>query len=89
MRPPVRGGRGGPGRGGPRSPGFAGRGRGRGGQFRDEGPPATVVGEYNIFRYALCSQNQEVGTFMHACEGEIVCKLTSPKVTLATLRTLY
>ena len=53
MRPPVRGGRGGPGRGGPRSPGFAGRGRGRGGQFRDEGPPATVVGEYNIFRYAL------------------------------------
>mmetsp|Transcript_7661 Transcript_7661/g.28049 ORF Transcript_7661/g.28049 Transcript_7661/m.28049 type:complete len:167 (+) Transcript_7661:121-621(+) len=65
MRPPVRGGRGGSGRGGPRSPGFAARGRGRGGQFRDEGPPATVV---------------EVGTFMHACEGEIVCKLTSPKI---------
>jgi len=63
------GGRGG-GRGfGGRSPGgrggFGGRG-GRGGRGGfDEGPPDTVT---------------EVGEFIHACEGEAVCKLTNPKV---------
>eukprot|EP00240_Pyramimonas_obovata_P011059 CAMPEP_0118930444 /NCGR_PEP_ID=MMETSP1169-20130426/7132_1 /TAXON_ID=36882 /ORGANISM="Pyramimonas obovata, Strain CCMP722" /LENGTH=141 /DNA_ID=CAMNT_0006872803 /DNA_START=197 /DNA_END=622 /DNA_ORIENTATION=- len=65
MRAPMSGGRGG-GRGG-RDGGRGGRGfggRGRGRGF-DEGPPDTVVA---------------VGTFMHACEGEAVCKLTNEKV---------
>ncbi|KAH8891672.1 Gar1-domain-containing protein, partial [Thozetella sp. PMI_491] len=45
---------------------FGGRGGGRGGfQQRDFGPPATVV---------------ELGTFIHACEGEMVCKSTNIKV---------
>ncbi|PMB70290.1 H/ACA ribonucleoprotein complex subunit 1 [Beauveria bassiana] len=43
-----------------------GRGGGRGGfQQRDFGPPATV---------------QEMGKFMHACEGEMVCESINPKV---------
>ncbi|OAA73658.1 H/ACA ribonucleoprotein complex, subunit Gar1, eukaryote [Cordyceps fumosorosea ARSEF 2679] len=43
-----------------------GRGGGRGGfQQRDFGPPATV---------------QEMGTFMHACEGEMVLSSTNTKV---------
>ncbi|KAA8516264.1 hypothetical protein F0562_016557 [Nyssa sinensis] len=46
------------------------RGGGRGGRFgrgcpRDEGPPAEVV---------------EVSTFLHACEGDAVTKLTNEKV---------
>ncbi|KAJ0014871.1 hypothetical protein Pint_20164 [Pistacia integerrima] len=74
MRPPrgggnFRGGRdggrfGGGGRGGGRFGG--GRGGGRfGGGFRDEGPPAEVV---------------EVATFLHACEGDAVTKLTNEKI---------
>eukprot|EP00191_Tetraselmis_sp_GSL018_P013381 CAMPEP_0177584626 /NCGR_PEP_ID=MMETSP0419_2-20121207/4006_1 /TAXON_ID=582737 /ORGANISM="Tetraselmis sp., Strain GSL018" /LENGTH=132 /DNA_ID=CAMNT_0019074197 /DNA_START=155 /DNA_END=549 /DNA_ORIENTATION=+ len=39
-------------------------GRGRGRGF-NEGPPASVV---------------EAGEFMHACEGEAVCKLTNEKI---------
>lgn len=40
--------------------GFGGRGGGRGGFApRDMGPPASVV---------------EMGSFLHACEGEMVCK---------------
>ncbi|ERS98898.1 H/ACA ribonucleoprotein complex subunit 1 [Sporothrix schenckii ATCC 58251] len=40
--------------------GFGGRGGGRGGFApRDMGPPASVV---------------EMGAFVHACEGEMVCK---------------
>ncbi|KAK3180418.1 H/ACA snoRNP pseudouridylase subunit [Lecanicillium sp. MT-2017a] len=43
-----------------------GRGGGRGGfQQRDFGPPASV---------------QEMGKFMHACEGEMVCESINPKV---------
>ncbi|KAB8115674.1 hypothetical protein EE612_056327 [Oryza sativa] len=76
MRPP-RGGGGGRfgGGGGGRFGGGGGRGgrfggggrggRGGGGGFRDEGPPAEVV---------------EVSTFMHACEGDAVTKLTNEKV---------
>ncbi|XP_054801789.1 putative H/ACA ribonucleoprotein complex subunit 1-like protein 1 [Prosopis cineraria] len=66
MRPP-RGGRGGGFRGGR----DGGRGRGgrfgggRSGGFRDEGPPTEVV---------------EVSTFMHACEGDAVTKLTNEKI---------
>ncbi|KAI9469005.1 MAG: Gar1/Naf1 RNA binding region-domain-containing protein [Benjaminiella poitrasii] len=41
-----------------------GRGGGRGG-FNNQGPPAEVVA---------------AGTFVSACEGEMVCKLTNPKV---------
>lgn len=37
-------------------------------------------------RLWLCSA--EVGVFMHACEGEAVCKLTNPKVR-ATLPALF
>ncbi|XP_021741243.1 putative H/ACA ribonucleoprotein complex subunit 1-like protein 1 [Chenopodium quinoa] len=77
MRPPrgggsFRGARGGGGRGdrggrGGRG-GFGGRGGGfggRGGGFRDEGPPSEVV---------------EISTFVHACEGEAVTKLTHEKI---------
>eukprot|EP00117_Sycon_ciliatum_P004441 scpid97158/ scgid8814/ H/ACA ribonucleoprotein complex subunit 1; Nucleolar protein family A member 1; snoRNP protein GAR1 len=64
-----RGGGGGGGRGGFRGGrgGFS-RGRGRGGgsfnQY-DQGPPEEVV---------------ELGTMMHPCEGELVCKCTNEKV---------
>ncbi|CAN6439782.1 unnamed protein product [Victoria cruziana] len=78
MRPPMRGGggfggrRGGGGgrgfsRGGGRFGGSGGRfgGRGGGGGFRDEGPPEEVV---------------EVASFLHACEGDAVTKLTNEKI---------
>ncbi|KAJ1417754.1 Translation protein, beta-barrel domain superfamily [Sesbania bispinosa] len=80
MRPPRGGGRGGGFRGGRDGGGFRGgrdgggfRGRGGfggrggrgGGGFRDEGPPTEVV---------------EVSTFMHACEGDAVTKLTNEKI---------
>ncbi|KAK0648819.1 Gar1/Naf1 RNA binding region-domain-containing protein [Cercophora newfieldiana] len=46
--------------------GFGGRGGGRGGfQQRDMGPPATVL---------------EMGKFIHACEGEMVCESINPKI---------
>ncbi|KAG0596851.1 hypothetical protein M758_UG289100 [Ceratodon purpureus] len=65
MRPPLRGGRG-------RSGGFRGGSRGgsrggfggRGGGY-DEGPPEEVV---------------EVASYLHACEGEVVTKLTNDKI---------
>ncbi|XP_010940082.1 H/ACA ribonucleoprotein complex subunit 1-like protein 2 [Elaeis guineensis] len=64
MRPP----RGGGGFRGGRDGGRGGRGGrfggGRGG-FRDEGPPAEVV---------------EVASFLHACEGDAVTKLTNEKI---------
>ncbi|KAK9290573.1 hypothetical protein L1049_008743 [Liquidambar formosana] len=45
---------------------FGGRGAGGGrGGFRDEGPPAEVV---------------EISTFLHACEGDAVTKLTNEKI---------
>lgn len=64
------GGRGGFGRGGAGgrggSRGGFGRGGGRGGfGSRDEGPPATVV---------------ELGTFVHPCESEMLCKSTNEKI---------
>ncbi|CAL1382421.1 unnamed protein product [Linum trigynum] len=72
MRPPrggggFRGGRDG-GRGGA-GRGFRG-GRGGGGRFggggfRDEGPPSEVV---------------EISTFLHACEGDAVTKLSNEKI---------
>lgn len=71
MRPPMGGGggfrgRNGGGRGGFRGGRSGGRGGGgRGGGFRDEGPPAEVV---------------EVATFLHACEGDAVSKLTNEKI---------
>ncbi|KAH7157195.1 putative snoRNP protein [Dactylonectria macrodidyma] len=47
--------------------GFGGRGGGRGGGFqqRDMGPPAQIL---------------EMGKFIHACEGEMVCESINPKV---------
>ncbi|CAG7890781.1 hypothetical protein BRARA_A03798 [Brassica rapa] len=76
MRPPMgrggfrgRGGRDGGGRfggGGGRFGGGGGRfGGGRFGGFRDEGPPEEVV---------------EVATFVHACEGDAVTKLSQEKI---------
>ncbi|GER39948.1 H/ACA ribonucleoprotein complex subunit 1-like protein 1 [Striga asiatica] len=83
MRPPrgrggggFRGGRDGGGRGGGfrggrdgggRGGRFGGGGGGGGGRgsFRDEGPPSEVV---------------EVATFLHACEGDAVTKLTNEKI---------
>ncbi|KAI4350367.1 hypothetical protein L6164_004829 [Bauhinia variegata] len=64
MRPPRGGGRGGRFRGG-RDGGRGRGGRFGGGGFRDEGPPAEVV---------------EVSTFLHACEGDAVTKLTNEKI---------
>ncbi|OCT44040.1 H/ACA ribonucleoprotein complex subunit 1 [Cladophialophora carrionii] len=54
-------------RGGDRGRGsFGGRGGGRGGfQPQSFGPPAQVL---------------EMGTFMHATEGEMVCESINPKV---------
>nr|GMD84517.1 putative H/ACA ribonucleoprotein complex subunit 1-like protein 1 [Ipomoea batatas] len=67
MRPPR--GRGGGGFRGGRDGGRGGRGGGRGfggrGPPRDEGPPAEVI---------------EVSTFVHACEGDAVTKLTNEKI---------
>ncbi|KAK7943266.1 uncharacterized protein PG986_012379 [Apiospora aurea] len=58
-------------RGAPRGRGGfgGGRGGGRGGGFgqRDFGPPAQIL---------------EMGTFMHACEGEMVCESNNPKVPM-------
>lgn len=52
--------------GGFRGRGGAPRGGGRGGfQQRDFGPPATVL---------------EMGKFIHACEGEMVCESINPKI---------
>ncbi|XP_074320737.1 H/ACA ribonucleoprotein complex subunit 1-like protein 2 [Silene latifolia] len=73
MRPPRGGGsfrgrggdRGGRGFGGGRGGGGRGFGGRGGGGFRDEGPPSEVT---------------EVSTFVHACEGEAVTKLTNEKV---------
>ncbi|ROT42713.1 Gar1-domain-containing protein [Sodiomyces alkalinus F11] len=56
------------GRGAPRGRGggFGGRGGGRGGyQQRDMGPPAQIL---------------EMGKFLHACEGEMVCESINPKI---------
>nr|AAM61071.1 putative GAR1 protein [Arabidopsis thaliana] len=81
MRPPMRGGGGFRGRGG-RDGGGGGRfgggggrfgggggrfggGGGRFGGFRDEGPPSEVV---------------DVATFVHACEGDAVTKLSQEKI---------
>ncbi|KAL1195549.1 putative H/ACA ribonucleoprotein complex subunit 1-like protein 1 [Cardamine amara subsp. amara] len=72
MRPPRgggsfrgRGGRDGGRRGGGGHFGSGGRGGGRSGGYRDEGPPSEVV---------------EVATFLHACEGDAVTKLSSEKI---------
>ncbi|GAQ78950.1 h/ACA ribonucleoprotein complex subunit 1-like protein [Klebsormidium nitens] len=73
MRPPRGGGAGFRGGGGGRGGGFRGGGgggfrgggRGGGGGWRDEGPPSEVV---------------EVATYLHACEGESVVKLTNVKI---------
>ncbi|KAL2752197.1 hypothetical protein ACRALDRAFT_1073061 [Sodiomyces alcalophilus JCM 7366] len=59
------------GRGAPRGRGggFGGRGGGRGGyQQRDMGPPAQIL------------VRVEMGKFLHACEGEMVCASINPKV---------
>ncbi|KAF4171203.1 hypothetical protein CNMCM8694_000281 [Aspergillus lentulus] len=58
------GGRGGFASGANRGGNFGGRG-GRGGFQAQTGPPAQVL---------------EMGTFMHACEGEMVCESVNPKI---------
>ncbi|KAF4458883.1 H ACA ribonucleo complex subunit 1, partial [Fusarium albosuccineum] len=68
--------------------GFGGRGGGRGGfQQRDMGPPAQILGTSHLHdaRFFLTSQLtqfslSEMGKFMHACEGEMVCESINPKV---------
>ncbi|KAI1207441.1 Gar1/Naf1 RNA binding region-domain-containing protein [Annulohypoxylon truncatum] len=45
--------------------GFRGGGRGGFGGTRDFGPPDTIL---------------EMGSFLHACEGEMVCESVNPKV---------
>ncbi|KAI9723666.1 MAG: H/ACA snoRNP pseudouridylase subunit [Candelaria pacifica] len=59
-------GRGGSFGGGSRGGGnFGGRGGGRGGFQQSYGPPAAVL---------------ELGSFVHACEGEMVCESVNPKI---------
>ncbi|KAL5563599.1 hypothetical protein UlMin_033346 [Ulmus minor] len=53
--------------------GAHGGGAGRGG-FRNEGPPKQVV---------------EVSTFLHACEGDAVTKLTQEKIPYFNLSSLF
>ncbi|KAL0346336.1 UNVERIFIED_CONTAM: putative H/ACA ribonucleoprotein complex subunit-like protein 1 [Sesamum radiatum] len=67
MRPPRGRGGGGGFRGGRDGGGRGGRGGRGGGRFppREEGPPSEVV---------------EVSTFLHACEGDAVTKLTNEKI---------
>ena len=64
MRPPASKGRGFGGRGRGGGKGGRGFGKGRGGRG-PEGPPDSV---------------EPVGTLMHDCEGDLVCKLTHAKV---------
>jgi len=45
--------------------GASGRGFGRGASGREEAIPDELV---------------EIGSYSHACEGEIICKLTNPKI---------
>ncbi|KAH0542376.1 hypothetical protein FGG08_003221 [Glutinoglossum americanum] len=58
-------GRGGGGFGGGSSGGFRGRGGARGGFQQSYGPPDSVF---------------EMGSFLHACEGEIVCESINTKI---------
>ncbi|GAA5823453.1 hypothetical protein JCM3770_006042 [Rhodotorula araucariae] len=58
-----RGGRGGFSRGAPGGRGGRGGGRGGFGGYRDDGPPAEVI---------------EIGTFLHAVEGEMLCASSLP-----------
>ncbi|KAI9850751.1 MAG: CDP-diacylglycerol-serine O-phosphatidyltransferase [Thelocarpon superellum] len=44
---------------------FGSRGRGRGGFQSSYGPPASIL---------------EMGSFVHACEGEMVCESINPKI---------
>ena len=55
---------------------------GRGGFQQSYGPPAAVLGEsYRCLIHSFCLRcSPEMGTFMHACEGEIVCESVNPKV---------
>ena len=78
-------GRGG-GRGGGRGRGGRGRGGGRGGRFQhyDYGPPEYVTGKPDTTEvppYALsCLIFSEVGSFVHPCEEDLVCKGSIEKV---------
>lgn len=59
------------------------RGGGRGGfHQRDTGPPDTVLGTYeHLFNFSAHPPSTEIGSFMHAVEGEMLCvSLVSDKV---------
>ncbi|RMZ82192.1 hypothetical protein DV738_g1809, partial [Chaetothyriales sp. CBS 135597] len=59
-----------------------GRGRGRGGGFQNYGPPAEVLGAFDVI-YLTCTRwltGTELGTFVHATEGEMVCESTNVKI---------
>lgn len=79
-----RGGRGGGFRGGDRG----GRGGGRGGFQSSYGPPAAVLGmslaplipHRLVYDPATDRMTTEMGTFMHATEGEMVCSSINPKI---------
>ncbi|KXH50867.1 H/ACA ribonucleoprotein complex subunit 1 [Colletotrichum simmondsii] len=77
-------GRGGGGFGGRGGGGFGGRG---GFQNRDMGPPATILGMFSHLAAVLSRESIlignfgiEMGKFMHACEGEMICESINPKV---------
>jgi hypothetical protein len=54
---------------------------GRGGFQQSYGPPAQVLGECNrVMRRVSLLIGSEMGTFMHATEGEMVCESINAKI---------
>ena len=63
---------------------FANNNTGRGGFQPSYGPPAAVLGTspFSIMQSHAINEWEiiEMGSFVHACEGEIVCESINPKV---------
>jgi H/ACA ribonucleoprotein complex subunit 1 len=56
---------------------------GRGGYQQSSGPPDQVLGRQFMnwqFGRELLTFAAEMGTFLHACEGEIVCESINTKI---------
>ncbi len=56
---------------------------GRGGFQQSYGPPASVLGHclvISVTHMYACLYNAEMGSFVHACEGEMVCESVNPKI---------
>jgi len=61
--------------------GTSGRGFGRCATGREEAIPDVLVGNFPLcLFYHFKVVASEIGSYSHACEGEIICKLTNTKV---------